>query len=156
METALISVYNKEGIVEFAKELADLGFKILASGGTAKVLAEAGIEVTDVATIVGGGPILGHRVVTLSREIHAGLLARDTDEDRAELERLKIPWIDLVCVDLYPLEEAIAETLSANKELPPAPSLSNFVRLRRTSSDLREKGGNDEEALEKEGVEDAP
>jgi phosphoribosylaminoimidazolecarboxamide formyltransferase/IMP cyclohydrolase len=106
---ALISVYNKEGIVEFGKQIIDLGFKILASGGTAKVLSDAGIEATDVATLVGGGPILGHRVVTLSREIHAGLLARDTEEDRKELSDLKIPFIDLVCVDLYPLSEEIAK-----------------------------------------------
>src|SRR5882672_5380967 len=99
MKTALISVYNKQGIVDFAKQLVELDFKILASGGTAKVLADAGIEVTDVASLVGGGPILGHRVVTLSREVHAGLLARYVAEDRAELDKLKIPFIDLVCVD---------------------------------------------------------
>ena len=109
MKTALISVYNKEGIVEFAKELAALGFDILASGGTAKVLTENKIEVKDVAALVGGGAILGHRVVTLSREVHAGLLARDNAEDRKELEDLKIPFIDLVCVDLYPLQDEIAK-----------------------------------------------
>ncbi len=108
-KTALLSVYNKEGIVDFAKELTELKFKILASGGTAKTLTEGGVEVTDVASLVGGGAILGHRVVTLSREIHAGLLARDIEEDRKELENLKIPFIDLVCVDLYPLEQQIRE-----------------------------------------------
>lgn len=102
---ALLSVYEKTGIVAFARELVELGFTILASGGTAKCLDEAGIPVTDVATVV-GDPILGHRVVTLSREVHAGLLARE--EDREELERLGIAWIDLVCVDLYPLMEEIA------------------------------------------------
>jgi phosphoribosylaminoimidazolecarboxamide formyltransferase/IMP cyclohydrolase len=115
MKTALISVYNKQGIKEFAKDLADLGFNILASGGTAKELSSAGIEVTDVASLVGGGAILGHRVVTLSREIHAGLLARDVKEDREELERLHIPWIDLVCVDLYPLEQEIGKL--GNREI---------------------------------------
>src|ERR1700690_510917 len=109
MKTALISVYNKEGIVDFARQIQDLGFNILASGGTAKVLSEAGLEVTDVASLVGGGAILGHRVVTLSREIHAGLLAPDTEEDQAELKRLNIPWIDFVCVDLYPLSEEIGK-----------------------------------------------
>jgi phosphoribosylaminoimidazolecarboxamide formyltransferase/IMP cyclohydrolase len=109
MKIALISVYNKKGIVEFAKELVALDFNILASGGTAKELTSAGIKVTDVASLVGGGAILGHRVVTLSREVHAGLLARDIKEDRDELEKLKIPFIDLVCVDLYPLEEEIAK-----------------------------------------------
>jgi phosphoribosylaminoimidazolecarboxamide formyltransferase/IMP cyclohydrolase len=110
MKTALISVYNKEGIVEFAKEILDIGYKILASGGTAKALSEAGIEVTDVASLVGGGAILGHRVVTLSREVHAGLLAKDNEEDRKELAELKIPFIDLVCCDLYPLADEIAKT----------------------------------------------
>lgn len=102
---ALMSAYDKTGIVELATELRKLGFDIIASGGTAKVLLEVGLEVQDVAEIVGGGPILGHRVVTLSREIHAGLLARE--EDRDELEKLGIPWIDLVYVNLYPLHEAI-------------------------------------------------
>jgi phosphoribosylaminoimidazolecarboxamide formyltransferase/IMP cyclohydrolase len=108
MKTALISVYNKQGIVEFAKDLVDIGYKILASGGTAKVLAEAGIKVTDTAALVGGA-ILGHRVVTLSREIHAGLLSRDNNEDNQELKKLNIPRIDLVCVDLYPLREEIVK-----------------------------------------------
>ena len=105
---ALISVFNKEGIVSFAKDLLALGsWRIIASGGTVKVLADAGIPASDIAEIVGGGAILGHRVVTLSRELHAGLLARDLPEDRAELAANNIPWIDLVCVDLYPLEEEI-------------------------------------------------
>ncbi len=107
MPTALISVYNKSGIIDFAGQLVDMGWDLLASGGTAEVLLEAGLSVRDVASIVGGGSILGHRVVTLSREVAAGLLAKDNLEDRAELERLGIPWIDLVCVDLYPLQEEI-------------------------------------------------
>lgn len=106
---ALLSVYNKEGIVDFAKELTGLGWDILASGGTAKALTDAGIKVQDVASLVGGGPILGHRVVTLSREIHAGLLSTDSPADTAELAKLNIPRIDLVCVDLYPLKEEIAK-----------------------------------------------
>jgi phosphoribosylaminoimidazolecarboxamide formyltransferase/IMP cyclohydrolase len=107
MRTALISVYNKTGITEFARELISLDFKILASGGTAKHLKDAGVPVEDVANLAGGGAILGHRVVTLSREVHAGLLAKDNTEDRKELEKLKIPFIDMVCVDLYPLEDEI-------------------------------------------------
>ena len=108
LKTALISVYNKDGIVEFAKELVSLNFKILASGGTAKILTSAGVEVLDTADLVGEA-ILGHRVVTVSREIHAGLLSRDNEEDNQELTKLNIPRIDLVCVDLYPLAEEIAK-----------------------------------------------
>jgi phosphoribosylaminoimidazolecarboxamide formyltransferase/IMP cyclohydrolase len=108
-KTALISVFDKTGIVEFAQELKSLGWRLLASGGTARTIAGAGIPVDDVSTLVGGDAILGHRVVTLSREVHAGLLARDTSDDRAELDRLGIPRIDLVCVDLYPLESETSD-----------------------------------------------
>lgn len=108
-KTALISVYHKDGITEFTSELVKLGFTIYASGGTAKHLSNAGIKVLDVASLVGGGPILGHRVVTLSREVHAGLLARNIQEDWDELARLSIPHFDLVCVDLYPLQAEITK-----------------------------------------------
>ncbi|MBI3589663.1 MAG: hypothetical protein HY093_04630 [Candidatus Liptonbacteria bacterium] len=112
--TALLSVYNKEGIIDFAKSLVDLNFKIIASGGTARVLKEAGLAVSDVADWVGGGAILGHRVVTLSREIYAGLLSQNNEPDNAEMKLLNIPRIDLVCCDLYPLQETIEKcTLSS-------------------------------------------
>lgn len=106
MRLALLSVYDKKGIVEFAQELIQMGWNILASGGTAKVLKAVSIPVKDVAELVGGGPILGHRVVTLSREVHAGLLAQ-YDTDMEEMEKLCLSTIDLVCVDLYPLQEEI-------------------------------------------------
>ncbi len=106
---ALLSVYDKTGIAEFAKGLHELGWNIISSGGTAKVVAEAGVPVTDVAELVGGEAILGHRVVTLSREVHSGLLAdADKPEDLTELKERGIPLIDLVAVDMYPLEEEIA------------------------------------------------
>ena len=104
---ALISVYNKEGIVDFAQSLVSLGWKIISSGGTAKHLKDAGIPVTDVAEITGMPAILGHRVVTLHPKIHGGLLALNTPEHLAELQKYEIPWIDMICDDLYPLEEEI-------------------------------------------------
>ncbi len=108
---ALLSVYDKSGIVEFAQGLAGLGWQLYASGGTAKAIADAGVTVKDVSELVGGEAILGHRVVTLSREISAGLLADKTHgEDMAEMKRLGLPVIDLVCVDMYPLEEAISQS----------------------------------------------
>jgi phosphoribosylaminoimidazolecarboxamide formyltransferase / IMP cyclohydrolase len=106
--TALISVYDKTGVVEFARKLIGLGFTILGSRGTTIHLMENGVLARDVATIV-GEPILGHRVVTLSREIHAGLLAQNTPEDIAELARIGVPMIDLVYVNMYPLAEEIAK-----------------------------------------------
>jgi phosphoribosylaminoimidazolecarboxamide formyltransferase/IMP cyclohydrolase len=108
IRTALISVYHKDGIAEFVKALTELGITNYASRGTASHLASKEVHALDVASMVGGEPILGHRVVTLSREVHAGLLAQYTPEDERELARLGIPYIDLVCVDMYPLEEEIA------------------------------------------------
>lgn len=117
-KTALISVFHKEGIEHFVRELQSLGFTIYASGGTARYLvAHAGIAVNDIAELVGGNAILGHRVVTLSREIHAGLLARNIQEDINELARLKIPRIDLVCADMYPLESEIAMSNAALEQV---------------------------------------
>ena len=115
-KVALISVFNKEGIVEFAKFLSQRGYDIYASGGTAKALSDAGVENTDIANLIGGGAILGHKVVTLAREIHAGLLA-DPKTDKEEMEKLGIPFIDLVCVDFYPLSQAIKETPEEEKIL---------------------------------------
>ena len=74
-QNALLSVYDKTGIAEFARGLEELGWTIYASGGTYKTIIEAGVTAHDVADLVGGSAILGHKVVTLSREIGAGLLA---------------------------------------------------------------------------------
>lgn len=115
---ALISVYDKSGIEEFARGLAELGWQVYASGGTAKAIQAAGVDVTDIAGLVGGGAILGHRVVTLSREISAGLLAnKASQDDLAEMAELKLPVIDLVCVDMYPLEEVIAKSGSTEQDI---------------------------------------
>lgn len=105
-KTALLSAFNKDGIVPFATALRGLGYNILASDGTKRYLEEYGVTAVNVSDVV-GKPILGHRVVTLSREIFAGLLAQDNAADRAELQQLGITWIDLVYVDLYPLRRAM-------------------------------------------------
>lgn len=114
---ALISVWDKTGIEQFAKELSGLGWKIYASGGTAKVIKKAGINVSDTSEINGGGEILDHRVVTLSREIYAGILADDSTGHNQELKKLGIPKIDLVCVDMYPLSDEINNKNSTNKSI---------------------------------------
>ncbi len=106
-KTAFISVFNKPGIDKFAKDLTDLGWEIMSSSGTAKFLKENGVACKDLADLV-GEPILGHRVVSLSREFYAMLLSRpDNAEDMAELAKLKLPLISLVCCDMYPLAEEI-------------------------------------------------
>lgn len=106
--TALLSVYDKTGIVEFATELVSMGWDIVSSGGTYKKLTDAGVPARDVAELVGGSAILGHRVVTLSREVHAGILAKYLD-DLEEMERLGLSYIDMVCFGLYPLADEIAK-----------------------------------------------
>ena len=109
---AFISVFNKEGIDRFAKDLVDLGWEIISSSGTTKFLKENGVSSADLTSFV-GEPILGHRVVTLSREFYAMLLSRpDNAEDMNELVKLKLPFISLVCCDMYPLENEISNTTS--------------------------------------------
>lgn len=103
-KAALLTSYAKdEPLLRLATALSKNGWDILGSAGTTSYLKENGVPCKDVADTV-GPPILGHRVVTLSREIYAGLLA-STPEDFAELKRLKITNIDLVYVNLYPLEK---------------------------------------------------
>ncbi|MEO5724393.1 MAG: bifunctional phosphoribosylaminoimidazolecarboxamide formyltransferase/IMP cyclohydrolase [Ilumatobacteraceae bacterium] len=105
MPTALLSVFDKSGIVEFAAGLHSLGWRIVSSGGTAKVIGDAGIEVTDVVELTGLPAILDHRVVTLHPKIHGGLLADPTNPaHQAEMQEHGIEAIDLVVVNLYPFE----------------------------------------------------
>lgn len=135
---ALISVYDKAGIAEFAQGLVSLGWQVYASGGTARVLQEADVEASDVAELVGGEAILGHRVVTLSREISAGLLAdKSSNEDMAELANLKLPVIDLVCVDMYPLEEAIAKPGSSREDVIKQTDIGGPTMLRSAAKGQR-------------------
>ena len=101
--TALLSVYDKSGIVEFADSLHGLGWSLVSSGGTARAIADAGVPVTDVAELTGLPAILGHRVVTLHPKIHGGILADPTDAEHvADMEHHGIEPIDLVVVNLYP------------------------------------------------------
>lgn len=100
---ALLSVFNKHGIVELASSLVDSGWELLSSGGTAAVITDAGLPVTDVADYTGSPIMLGHRVVTLHPKVHGGILAdRDNPEHVADLELHEIAPIDLVVVNLYP------------------------------------------------------
>jgi phosphoribosylaminoimidazolecarboxamide formyltransferase/IMP cyclohydrolase len=117
MPTAILSVYDKTGIIEFAQGLASLGWTLLASGGTAKLLREKGVVVTEVADYTRSPEILGGRVKTLHPAIHGGLLARPTDADHMELLNLGWDYIDLVAVNLYPFEATIAKPNVTNEEV---------------------------------------
>jgi len=109
MPKALLSVFDKTGLVEFARGLIDLGWELLASGGTAKLLAKNNLQVTEVAEYTGSPEILGGRVKTLHPAIHGGLLARNTEADFEQLASLGWSPIDLVAVNLYPFETTIAQ-----------------------------------------------
>jgi phosphoribosylaminoimidazolecarboxamide formyltransferase/IMP cyclohydrolase len=110
IKQALISVSDKSGVLEFAKGLHQLGVKILSTGGTAKLLADNQIPVTEVADYTGFPEMLDGRVKTLQPKVHAGILARrDLPEHVATLEKHGIPTIDLVVVNLYPFSATIAK-----------------------------------------------
>lgn len=106
---ALVSVSDKRGVARFAKRLAGYGFDIISTGGTARALEEAGIEVTPVSKVTGAPEILDGRVKTLHPKIHGGILADRENPDHArQLAEEGISRIDLVCVNLYPFEETVA------------------------------------------------
>lgn len=107
---ALISVSDKTGVVEFAKGLVALGWEILSTSGTMKLLKESGVPVTSVSDVTGFPEICDGRVKTLHPKIHGALLARrDIPEHMKELKDNDIETIDLVCVNLYPFRETIAK-----------------------------------------------
>ena len=109
MPTALFSLFDKANLVPFATSLRDLGWALMASGGTAKVLRDNELPVTEVADYTGSPEILGGRVKTLHPAIHGGILARETESDRADLGRIHAQMIDLVAVNLYPFQQTIAK-----------------------------------------------
>src|SRR5882757_3732788 len=111
VQRALISVFDKTGIVDFAKKLAALGIEILSTGGSAKTLREAGLPVRDVSEFTGWPEMLGGRVKTLHPKVHGGLLfRRGHAEDQKQAVEHGIAPIDLVAVNLYPFEATAAKT----------------------------------------------
>jgi len=107
---ALISVSDKTGVLDFARDLHALGVRLLSTGGTAKLLQGAGLPVTEVADYTGFPEMLDGRVKTLHPKIHAGLLARrDLPAHVAQTEAHDLPAIDILCVNLYPFEATVAK-----------------------------------------------
>jgi len=106
---ALISVSDKTGLIDFARGLSRKGVEIISTGGTARALREAGIEVRDVSELTGFPEILGGRVKTLHPKVHGGLLAiRDDSDHQRQVEANDIQYIDMVVVNLYPFRETVA------------------------------------------------
>ncbi|OKL36118.1 bifunctional phosphoribosylaminoimidazolecarboxamide formyltransferase/IMP cyclohydrolase [Domibacillus mangrovi] len=107
---ALISVSDKSGVAEFAREIAALGYEIVSTGGTKKMLSEAGVPVKGVTDVTGFPEILEGRVKTLNPYIHGGLLAKHGEADhQKQLEEHNIHPIDIVCVNLYPFQQTISK-----------------------------------------------
>jgi len=107
---AILAVYDKSGVAEFGRGLHELGWELVATGGTARVLREAELPVTDVSELTGSPEMLGGRVKTLHPKLHGGLLyRRGLAEDEAEVERYQIPAIDLVACNLYPFVETVTD-----------------------------------------------
>lgn len=108
IERALISVTDKTGIVEFAKELELLGIEIISTGGTAKVLREGGVNVIDISELTGFPEILEGRVKTLHPKVHGGILFKREKEDHIEtIKKHDIKPIDLIVVNLYAFEKVV-------------------------------------------------
>ena len=106
---ALISVSDKTGVVEFARGLRELGWQVIATGGTMKLLAESGVEVINISDVTGFPEICDGRVKTLHPKVHGGLLARRDDPNHLKaLRENGIEFIDMVCVNLYPFRQTIA------------------------------------------------
>jgi phosphoribosylaminoimidazolecarboxamide formyltransferase/IMP cyclohydrolase len=108
IKRALLSVSDKRGLAEFAKQLAAAGVELLSTGGTAKALRDAGLTVIDVSTYTGSPEVMDGRVKTLHPRVHGGLLMRDNAEDAKQLAELGGKPIDLVVVNLYPFESTVA------------------------------------------------
>jgi phosphoribosylaminoimidazolecarboxamide formyltransferase/IMP cyclohydrolase len=109
MPRVLFSVYDKTGLIEFARGLAGLGWELVASGGTAKALAEAGLAVIPVEQVTGAPEMLGGRVKTLHPAIHGPILARDSQADMQELAKHGYTPIEMVVCNLYPFRETVAK-----------------------------------------------
>jgi phosphoribosylaminoimidazolecarboxamide formyltransferase/IMP cyclohydrolase len=117
LKRSVMSVYDKTGLVEFATALAERGTVLIASGGTARTLREAGLTVQAVSDVTGSPEILGGRVKTLHPAIHGGILSRRTTGDEDQLERLGWSEIDLVAVNLYPFEKTAANPDASLEEI---------------------------------------
>ncbi|XP_020654658.3 bifunctional purine biosynthesis protein ATIC [Pogona vitticeps] len=107
-QLALFSVSDKTGLVEFAKCLSSLHLALVASGGTAKALRDAGLNVRDVSDLTGFPEMLGGRVKTLHPAVHAGILARDTPQDKADMDKLDFSLVRVVVCNLYPFVKTVA------------------------------------------------
>src|SRR5215213_1375810 len=113
IKRALLSVFDKSGMADFAKELARLGVELVSTGGTHKLIADTGVAVRDISDLTGFPEMMDGRVKTLHPKVHGGLLSvRDNPAHKASMDEHQIGAIDLVVVNLYPFEATIAKGAS--------------------------------------------
>ncbi|SCL88246.1 bifunctional phosphoribosylaminoimidazolecarboxamide formyltransferase/IMP cyclohydrolase [Sporanaerobacter sp. PP17-6a] len=118
MKRALISVYDKKGIIEFAKKLSDMGWEIISTGGTSRILSGSGLKVTDVSDVTGFPECFNGRVKTLHPKIHGGILALRDDENHLKtMKELGIKPIDMVVNNLYPFKETLLKAESTHEDI---------------------------------------
>jgi phosphoribosylaminoimidazolecarboxamide formyltransferase/IMP cyclohydrolase len=141
IERALISVYDKTGILEFARELAALGIEVVSTGGTARLLRESGIPVRDTAELTGWPEMLGGRVKTLHPKVHGGILfQRAKAEDRKEVAQHGVVPIDLVVVNLYPFSATASKPGVTASELIENIDIGGPAMLRSAAKNFQSVG----------------
>lgn len=129
-KTAILSVYDKTGLLDLAKGLVAQDVRILASGGTSKLIREAGFPVEDVSTITHAPEMLGGRVKTLHPAVHGGILARDLKSDEADLEAQGIEKVDIVVCNLYPFKETVSKAAVTIEEAVEEVDIGGVTLLR--------------------------
>jgi phosphoribosylaminoimidazolecarboxamide formyltransferase/IMP cyclohydrolase len=129
-QRAILSVSDKSGLIELGRGLTGLGWELIASGGTAQALREAGLPAHEVADLTGAPEMLGGRVKTLHPAVHGGILARDTPEDRADLAAAGFDFIDLVVCNLYPFAATAARTDASEGEVVEQIDIGGVTLLR--------------------------
>jgi phosphoribosylaminoimidazolecarboxamide formyltransferase/IMP cyclohydrolase len=141
IERALVSVYDKTGLVDFAQGLSTLGIEIVSTGGTAKLLRESGVAVRDVSDLTGWPEMLGGRVKTLHPKVHGGILfQRDKAEDRKQAGEHSIVPIDLVVVNLYPFSATAAKPGVTPEELIENIDIGGPAMLRSAAKNFKSVG----------------
>src|SRR6184192_1780052 len=136
---ALISVSDKTGIVDFARELRTFDVEIISTGGTAGVLREAGVDVTDVSDVTGFPEMMDGRVKTLHPKIHGALLGlRDKPEHVASMKQNGIEPIDMVVVNLYPFEQTIARAGATLEEAIEQIDIGGPAMIRSAAKNFRD------------------
>ena len=135
---AIISCHDKTGIIEFAKALADFNFEILATSGTKEYLRENGVECTGLSEYTGSPELLDGRVKSLHPKIHAGLLGiRDNDLHQDQLEAQEYDWIDMLVVNLHPVESIIARPHITQDEVIDQIDIGGNAMIRSAAKNFR-------------------